>query len=173
MFLSVTPGWPGAFHDARILGASGVKQLVECKQWLAGWPVIVEGVAVKPYLLGDSGYPMYEWLMTPHPSDHLRKWRGYNYEHSRSRIIIEKSFGMLKRRFSILSKPIAFMTENVCDIFIVCCILHNMIAKDVWEETIPPPSDSEQAEDREPVYHIVDQGGHSVRELLMSHVNKQ
>lgn len=173
-FLTISTGWPGAYHDARILGVSGLRDMVETKQWLVGDPIKVGGVLVKPYLLGDSGYPLYEWLLTPHPSDQLRNWRKFNYEHSRSRIVIEKTFGMLKRRFRILAKPITVMTERVNDIFIVCCVLHNLIAVDkgdVWEECSPPTSSDEDSDHEGPAPHIdSDQAGHALRNTIMRHL---
>lgn len=171
LFLAISPGWPGAFHDARILGVSGLKQMVDNRQLLVGAPVQVEGALIKPYLLGDSGYPLYEWLITPHPSDHLRKWRRFNYSHSRSRIIIEKSFGMLKRRFAVLATPITFKTATVNDIFVVCCILHNLIAKDVWQETTPTHSSS-SSDEEQPDVLAATMGGHHVRDILMKHVTR-
>lgn len=55
MFLSLSLGWPGAYHDTRIMNVSGLRQKVESKEWLVGVPLRVAGVMVKPYLLADSG----------------------------------------------------------------------------------------------------------------------
>lgn len=78
---------------------------------------------------------------------------------------------MLKRRFQILAKPITFMTESVNNIMIVCCILHNLIVKDVWGELTPPHSSDEDEE--EAAAHVVStQGGHVLRDTIMRHVTR-
>eukprot|EP00105_Crassostrea_gigas_P019294 XP_011437737.1 PREDICTED: putative nuclease HARBI1 [Crassostrea gigas] len=46
--------WPGGTHDARILRESGLFQLFERRL-----------LPVKCHLIGDSGYPAKDWLLTP------------------------------------------------------------------------------------------------------------
>lgn len=53
--LNVVARWPGSVHDAKVLDQSGLKTLFEEHYVPAGC-----------YLLGDSGYPCKEWLLTPY-----------------------------------------------------------------------------------------------------------
>lgn len=48
--INVNAQWPGSVHDSRILRESGLDEVLEN----------TEG-----HLLGDSGYPLRRWLMTP------------------------------------------------------------------------------------------------------------
>lgn len=82
------------------------------------------------FSLGDSGYPCLPWLFTPisycTTLAHLR----YNWAHSRTWIVIEQTFGVLKSHFCCISLSSGFLRyalDNVMDMFLECCILHNML----------------------------------------------
>lgn len=50
---------------------------------------------------------------------------------------IERSFGVLRRRFSILKRPARlYDRDQLHDIVLACVILHNMIVEDEKEEDI-------------------------------------
>ena len=52
-FLNVVAKWPGATHDAFIWANSNLCEIFENRQIGNGW------------LIGDSGYPLRPWLLTP------------------------------------------------------------------------------------------------------------
>ena len=52
-FLNIVAKWPGATHDAFIWANSGLSDTFETRIIRQGW------------LLGDSGYPLRPWLLTP------------------------------------------------------------------------------------------------------------
>ncbi|KAH9140439.1 hypothetical protein AeRB84_015331 [Aphanomyces euteiches] len=70
---------------------------------------------------------------------HLREWSDnvearpsnfreiFNYRHSKARIIVEQAFGLLKRKWRILGKPIECEMGTVNHIVHTCCALHNFI----------------------------------------------
>ena len=62
---NVVARWPGSTHDSRILQASRVGQLFE-------------GGRLEGILLGDSGYPVRPWLMTPLSYPETNAERAYN-----------------------------------------------------------------------------------------------
>ena len=86
-------------------------------------------------LLGDSGYGITTWLLTPFDKPrNAREWN-FNSTHAQERVIIERVFGQLKRRFPILSSQVRIAVKNVPKLVISCALLHN-IAKhfnDAWE----------------------------------------
>ncbi|KAJ4938380.1 hypothetical protein JOQ06_003000 [Pogonophryne albipinna] len=77
--------WPGSTHDARILRESAL-------QWE------FEAGRVNGLLLGDSGYPLKRWLMTPVIAERTAQERRYNDKHTQTRNIVERCIGVLKRR---------------------------------------------------------------------------
>ena len=62
---NVVAKWPGSTHDSRILQNSGVGQMYERGQ--------LQGL-----LIGDSGYPQRNWLMTPFRNPTTDAQRSYN-----------------------------------------------------------------------------------------------
>lgn len=79
------------------------------------------------WLLGDSGYALEPFLMTPYKSvtagtiEHK-----FNQKHTSCRNIIERTIGVLKSRFRCLQGTLRFKPEKVVRITNVCCALHNI-----------------------------------------------
>lgn len=53
-------------------------------------------------LLGDPGYPCRKYLLTPIRHPRTRQEEAYNTAVRKARLVIERAFGLLKRRFSVL-----------------------------------------------------------------------
>lgn len=77
--------WPGSVHDSFIFRESQLHDLL--KNQKIGW------------LLRDSGYALQPFLMTPKSAPQTEAEITYNKAHSRTRIVVEKAFGVLKSRF--------------------------------------------------------------------------
>ena len=78
-------------------------------------------------ILGDSGYPLLNWLLVPiveYPVMTVAEKR-YNKAHTRARSVIERIIGILKRRWACLNE-LRMMPGKCCEINLVCCILHNL-----------------------------------------------
>ncbi|XP_063837186.1 putative nuclease HARBI1 [Ostrinia nubilalis] len=116
--MSVDASFGGATHDSFIWANHPIKDHME---------VISRNEAI--WLLGDSGYPLRRYLMTPitdtspdTPEAH------YTYLHVRTRNVVERTIGLLKARFRCLlvhrvlhySPPVAAFIVNAC------VILHNI-----------------------------------------------
>lgn len=80
-------------------------------------------------MIGDSGYPLQPWLMTPfhNPAQNSPESR-FNDAHIRTRNCIERCNGVLKSRFRCLLKErvLRYSPERVGKIVNSCAILHNM-----------------------------------------------
>ena len=77
-------------------------------------------------LLGDSGHACTPFLMTPYAQPQTRSEEQFNRAHKTTRCIIERSFGLLKRRFHVLHAEIRMAPDRVCTIIVACIVLHNM-----------------------------------------------
>jgi len=80
------------------------------------------------FLLGDGGYPLLDWPVTPYRDNgHLtRQQKYYNKKHSSSRIKIEQAFGLLKSRWRCLRNNLEVLIDIVPHVISTCCILHNI-----------------------------------------------
>ncbi len=78
------------------------------------------------YLLGDCGYPLLLWLLTPFRDNGQRSEadKAYNCVLSSMCVDVERTFGHLKGRFPSLhslNTPLESMSAWVN----ACCVLHN------------------------------------------------
>lgn len=95
-----------------------------------------DGEFANSLLLGDSGYPVTNYCVTPIHQPTTNREHVYNEAQIRTRNCIERTFGVLKRRFPILSLGIRLDITKVQCICVVAAILHN-IAID-FNEPEPP-----------------------------------
>ncbi|KAK4326024.1 hypothetical protein Pmani_003447 [Petrolisthes manimaculis] len=63
-------------------------------------------------------------LFTPLRQPESARERRYNYAHTRTRILIERTFGILKRRFAVLDKSSRTKLSTSKRIITACAILH-------------------------------------------------
>ncbi|XP_067207680.1 putative nuclease HARBI1 [Linepithema humile] len=116
-FLDVFTGVPGKLHDSRTFKLSFLKQNIE---------EICENGSF--HLLGDSAYPIREFLMTPYKDfgnltpSHIK----FNEKLSATRVKIENAFGLLKGRFRQLMLLDFHTVYKMSRFIIACCVLHNM-----------------------------------------------
>jgi hypothetical protein len=89
---------------------------------------------IPPYLLGDKGYPLLPWLLTPFKDDGQQRTllqTVYQDQHSRARSVVENTFGILKQTWRELLQKTEMRVEFVPDVVTCCCMLHNMILRTV------------------------------------------
>nr|XP_023025033.1 putative nuclease HARBI1 [Leptinotarsa decemlineata] len=131
-FTSISAEWPGSVHDGRVWRNSHVRNIVS--QY--------DGAVC---LLGDSGYGLSPWLITPFKRPRTHQEREFNLIHAGERVIIERCFGQLKRRFPILGVTL----NNIPQVVVNCAVLHN-IAKQLKDDFEYGDIDSVQNEDDQP-----------------------
>jgi hypothetical protein len=88
------------------------------------------------YLLADGIYPPWScFVQSIHePDDEKRKHFASRQEACRKDV--ERCFGVLQARFSIIRNPCRqWSLDTIADIMFACCILHNMIMDD--EHDVP------------------------------------
>ncbi|XP_017466777.1 PREDICTED: putative nuclease HARBI1, partial [Rhagoletis zephyria] len=84
----------GSTHDAFIWENCKVRQLMQ-QQY--------EQNIYTCWLIGDSGYPLQPWLMTPYRNPETRGEENFNNHHIQARNCIERLNGVLKKVFACLS----------------------------------------------------------------------
>ncbi|OAY82550.1 putative nuclease HARBI1, partial [Ananas comosus] len=129
-FLFVCTGWEGSAADMRVL------------RWAceSGGFIVPEG----KYYLVDSGYANTEQFLAPYRGeryhigqfdastrarDHRNPRDLYNHRHAQLRNVVERTFGILKKRFKILNVTTPFPYKVQCLIVMACCIIHNFIRR--------------------------------------------
>ncbi|CAL1671763.1 unnamed protein product [Lasius platythorax] len=87
-------------------------------------------------LVGDAGYPALPFLFTPIVNPTTDEKIRYNEIHGRTRRIVERTFGIWKRRFPCLSREVTTKIITSTTIVIACAVLHNLslIFKDILVE---------------------------------------
>ena len=67
IFQDVKAVYPGSMHDARVLRNSNIFTWAETREIVTWPPVSIGGNDIRPYLVGDSAYPLSNWLLKPFP----------------------------------------------------------------------------------------------------------
>lgn len=140
-FTSIDAQWPGSVHDSRILKNSAI--YVQMNNMRHNNMV----------LLGDSGYGINRWLMKPYRNPETPEEIAFNTLFTKERVIIERCFGQLKRRFPILQYMVRVKLDRVASVIISCAVLHN-ISKYLND---PLPVDEEEEDvmnDEEEEYNL-------------------
>ncbi|KAL1005452.1 hypothetical protein UPYG_G00059310 [Umbra pygmaea] len=145
--------WPGSTHDARILRESKLQR--EFEEGRCG------GI-----LLGDSGYPLKRWIMTPVLSPKTDQQRKYNNAHAEARCLIERCIGVLKRRFHCLHGEIRMKPERACTIIAATVVLHNICVEKRLPDPMIEPEHVRVENQREPAAQE-DIGGRLIRNQII------
>lgn len=123
-FFYVNSNWPGSLHDSRVLRSSQLYQRME------------GGLFRNFVLLGDSGFPLRTWLMTPlHANPNDPAERRYNRRLKSTRRIIECALGILKEKFPCLNY-LRVDPVHASNIIKCCTALCNIAREDVDEEQL-------------------------------------
>jgi hypothetical protein len=128
-FINIVARWPGSTHDSHIFRTSNI-----CNHFENNHRNLEDGI-----LLGDSGYALKPYLMTPYYNPVTANQRAYNRAHRKTRVIVEQTFGRWKRRFHLLHSEIRMQPEKVCQLIGACAILHNIAI--AFNEPIEDPED--------------------------------
>ena len=113
--IDIVARWPGSSHDSTIFNACFRKAMFEDKRY------------GNSLLLGDRGYPILTYLMTPIENPQRREEILFNESQIRTRNCVERLFGVWKRRFPALALGIRFKLKNVFHVIIATAVLHNIL----------------------------------------------
>jgi hypothetical protein len=123
----------GSTHDSRIFNESHLRVKLE-QEFDENNPKV---------LLGDEGFPCSNILLTPIRQDRVldEKQTRYNLAHKSTRIGVEHTFGILKKRFPALLYPLRCRKmSNVQALIAAAVVLHNIVILLREEAPILPPT---------------------------------
>ncbi|KAL3680857.1 hypothetical protein R1sor_023813 [Riccia sorocarpa] len=166
-------GWPGSITDSRLLRNSGFYAMCENGERLHGQPRMVQGIQVREYIIGDSGYPLLPWLINPYTTTGLSPSRDYfNVKHASTKSVVEDALGRLKGAWKILHKVLWRPDiRKLPSIILVCCLLHNIMieAGEEIEDGVALVGHHDEGY-RQQWCLSVEPEGHLIREALAEHV---
>ena len=111
-------------HGVRVLRSSAICRKAEQGEILSAPTVHINGNELRPYLVGDSAYPLSPWLMKPYPEgtrdcDEIE----FNKQLSSARVKVECAFGLLKSRWRVFQKRFDSSIEFAIKNAIACAVL--------------------------------------------------
>ncbi|XP_065356153.1 putative nuclease HARBI1 [Calliphora vicina] len=119
--LAINSKYGGAAHDSFVWKHSDERSFLE--------ELFNNNTSKNVWLLGDSGYPLEPWCITPYrnPAEGSME-SNFNDVHSKARCIIERTIGILKGRWKILvnDKRSRYSPEKIASFGNVCAALHNV-----------------------------------------------
>lgn len=81
-------------------------------------------------IVADEAFPLKPYIMRPYPGKNLTNEKIiYNYRLSRARRVSENAFGILQQKFRVFTRRLQGKPENITNIILATCVLHNFIRK--------------------------------------------
>jgi hypothetical protein len=156
-FTYILAGWEGSAHDGAVYRSAQHSH----------------GLITPPgkYWLGDAGYGNSDTILAPYRGTRYYLKEQYkaakrpenskelfNLRHASRRNVIERIFGVVKRKYSILKTPSEYSMATQSRIILACCTLHNFVrsmegqSADILLDT--EESNSEEPDDNQPTTAI-------------------
>ena len=156
-FTFINAGYTGSAHDNRVLITSGFNEYLETHMPQGDYHVI-----------GDSAFAITRYMIPPY-KDHgnlNQKQKKFNTCLSKTRVLIENAFGLLKGRFRRL-KFVDCKIENISKIITVACVLHNICLQFPNNEITIEGNQYEMDDLHNIIVEGHDQSGAAYREYLL------
>ncbi|XP_033103982.1 putative nuclease HARBI1 [Anneissia japonica] len=151
-FINAVIRWPGATHNSRIFPNSEL-----CATFERG--------EVDGHLIGDKGYALRSFLLTPYFNPNTPEQRRYNRIHAVTRSIIERTIGFWKRRFRCMQEENPTSPQRICSVNAATMVLHN-ISRDLKLPDIDEEINEQQYQVEEVYNGPVAADGRIVRNMI-------
>ncbi|KAG6605127.1 Protein ALP1-like protein, partial [Cucurbita argyrosperma subsp. sororia] len=129
----------------------------------------VRGHHVRPYIVGDWGYPLLSFLLTPFSSNGIGTPAQNLFDGMlmKGRSVVVDAIGLLKARWKIL-QDLNVGLSHAPQTIVACCVLHNLcqIAKEPEPEPLKDPEETGPAPDILDSEKSLCYYGESVRQAL-------
>lgn len=113
-FQDIVARWPGSTHDSHIFNNSRLKKRFEDREF---------GNAV---MLGDGGYKLQTYLMTPFRNPSNQNEIEYNRTQILVRNTVERKYGVWKKRFPCLVYGLRCELNTALTVIVACAVVHNL-----------------------------------------------
>ncbi|KAF7143222.1 hypothetical protein RHSIM_Rhsim05G0017800 [Rhododendron simsii] len=115
VFTDVCIGWPGSMSDDKILENSEL------------WRRASSGLLKDVWIVGNSRYPLMDWLLVPCTHKHLSCHQHvFNEKVGKVQKGAKKAFSRLKGRWSCLQKLTEVKLQDLPAVVGAACVLHNI-----------------------------------------------
>lgn len=129
-FRDIVTGWPGKMEDWLIFQSSNFYRLCDEGERLNGKKLeLSEGSEIREYIIGDSGYPLLPYLVTPYEGQELPELGSeFNRRHSATQMMAQRALARLKDKWKIIQGVMWRPDKHKLPrIILVCCLLHNIV----------------------------------------------
>ncbi|XP_076016110.1 uncharacterized protein LOC143008304 [Genypterus blacodes] len=181
LFWDVSVGCPGSVPDDGVLAQSDLWERLSDGELLSLSRRDICGREVGRYLIGDQGYRLRPWLLTPftNSDDLTPERRRYNAGIRAATGVAEAAFRRLRGRWRCLLERNDSKLELTKRTAMTCCVLHNICEEHGDEFS------QEEREEREEVQTPAqgspehggaggdEDGGADIRAALVDHINEQ
>uniref|UniRef100_A0A3Q3A0V1 DDE Tnp4 domain-containing protein n=1 Tax=Kryptolebias marmoratus TaxID=37003 RepID=A0A3Q3A0V1_KRYMA len=172
IFWNLFAGLSGNSHDARVFRLSALPELASRGNLFPPHIRNNGKVATGYYILGDSAYPLLDWLLKPFPNTGrlTSEQQFFNKKICGARVVVKNAFGRLKGRWHCLLKRNDCDVELVKSMVLTCCALHNLFENhgESFETSLDLP-DAEVAA-LQPVQGVPRDLDEGTREALMKYL---
>uniref|UniRef100_A0A0A9DCY7 DDE Tnp4 domain-containing protein n=1 Tax=Arundo donax TaxID=35708 RepID=A0A0A9DCY7_ARUDO len=174
-FTDIVTGWPGSMKESSILHSSGLFKLCEKGERLNGSKLkLSDGSEIGEYIIGDTGYPLLPWLLTPYQEKDLTESKAeFNRRHSAARTVAPRTLANFKDTWKFLQGEMWRPDKHKLPRIIhVCCFLHNIIIdlQDAAMDEAHTSSSNHDTNYRQQVCQLADENGIMARDKLSQHI---
>lgn len=129
-FRNIVTGWPGKMNDSSVLQSSNFFKLCQKGEMLNGNKIhLSEEIELTEYIIGDSGFPLLPWLVTPYQGKELSETEAeFNKRLFETHVVAQRALARLKEVWKMIQGDMWRPDKHKLPRFIlVCCILHNIV----------------------------------------------
>lgn len=146
-------------------------------------PTSVSTDGLPHVFIGDEAFALRTDFMIPFSQKVLTKERRvYNYRLCRTRRVVENAFGILAARFRIFHTAINLKPENIDNVVLCCCVLHNFLRRNCSSNYIQESDINDEDQSHEDSNYLDLQVGRArnakdqakiVRNMFVAYFNKK
>nr|XP_045086216.1 disease resistance protein RGA2-like [Aegilops tauschii subsp. strangulata] len=168
-FMDIWFGPAGRLNHLNRLYDSELFQVCEKGAWLNGskLKVALDEPEVGEYIIGDAGYPLLPWLLTPyHEEDHSDYKAEFNRRHSAATTCAMKAVARLKDTWKYLQGKMP-SPVNIRETIYACCMLHSIVIE--MEDDTAMLSTKQKRNYCEEVRQLANEDAVKARDMLSRH----